>query len=83
MSDNETSKWRGTNTVQQWNALVPIGTEVRYYPLAMESEHSVTKTRSEAWILGHGAAVVLVEGKSGGVAIDHLQIVHEQGGETR
>jgi hypothetical protein len=33
-----------------------------------------TKTRSEAWALGHGAVVVKVEGRAGGVDITHLEV---------
>jgi NTP pyrophosphatase (non-canonical NTP hydrolase) len=41
-------------TAEQFNALVPVGSAVRYYPLAGEPQHRDTKTRSEAWELGHG-----------------------------
>lgn len=32
-----------------------------------------TKTRSEAWELGHGRAVVLLEGKSGGYDLSRVK----------
>ncbi|GAA5070779.1 hypothetical protein GCM10023336_56240 [Streptomyces similanensis] len=31
-----------------------------------------TVTRSVAWALGHGAPVVLVEGETGGISLDHV-----------
>lgn len=34
-----------------------------------------TKTRSQAWLLGHGMAVVSVEGKSGGWDIDRVKML--------
>ena len=42
--------------VELFNAKVPIGTAVRYYPLAGNPEHIETQTRSEAWLSasGHG-----------------------------
>ena|SRR5690348_4088748 len=61
-----------------WNRLVPIGTKVRYWSIALEDPSLLTETRSEAWILGHGQPVVKIEGRSGGVAIDHLQVVIEE-----
>ena len=59
-------------TVTQWNDRYPIGTPVRYFPIKGQPECRHTKTRSEAWALGHGAIVVKVEGQAGGVSIDHL-----------
>lgn len=59
----------------EFNARHPVGTEVRYYPIRGEADHRVTKTRSEAWELGHGAAVVLVDGLTGGVLVQALQVV--------
>lgn len=32
--------------------------------------------RSEAWTLGDGSVVVLVEGKSGGVCLSHIEVRH-------
>lgn len=34
-----------------------------------------TTTRSEAWALGDGSVVVLVEGKSGGVHLSHVEVL--------
>lgn len=46
----------------------------RVYPVlpADEGEFEETVIRSEPWLLGHGAAVVKVEGRSGGVSIKHV-----------
>jgi hypothetical protein len=33
-----------------------------------------TETRSAAWALGHGAPVVLLEGKSGGYALERVRL---------
>jgi len=62
-------------SAEEWNASCPVGT-----PVAYRSWHGAapvsTRTRSEAWELGSGDAVVLVEGKSGGVALFALEVLH-------
>lgn len=50
----------------------PVGTPCRYYPLRGEPEFLETKIRSEPWVLAHGDVIVKVEGKAGGVLIDHI-----------
>ncbi|WP_331763598.1 hypothetical protein OH738_40780 (plasmid) [Streptomyces hirsutus] len=44
-----------------------------------------TVTRSVAWTLGHGAPVVLVEGETGGIVLDHVDLIpaDAEGGEVR
>ncbi len=52
-----------------------IGDPVRYYPALPDGEvpqHEETKIRSEPWQLGHGAWVIKVEGRTGGVLTEHL-----------
>lgn len=71
------SALNGAMTAEQWNAAHPVGTPVRYWPIwpPIESVPAVdTRTRSEAWALGDGTAVVMVEGRSGGVALSHIEI---------
>lgn len=62
-------------TAEQWNARHPVGTPVLYWPFlppVTDVPPVDSKTRSEAWALGGGHAVVLIEGKSGGVFLSHL-----------
>ncbi len=59
-------------SVDAFNDTHAVGTACRYYPIAGDPQHVKTKTRSEAWALGHGAVVVNVEGRTGGVDINHL-----------
>jgi len=59
-------------TAEQWNALYPIGTPVTAYPDARDDKPLHTRTRTPAWTLGHGAAVVSVDGVSGGIALTHV-----------
>ena len=61
-------------SAEEWNRSYPPGTKVFYKALTDNSSmhDMMTRTRSEAWTLGDGSPVVLVEGKSGGVSLDHL-----------
>jgi hypothetical protein len=47
---------------------------VRYFPIRGLREYRDSATRSEAWTLGHGEPVVLIEGQTGGVALWALQV---------
>ncbi len=54
---------------------LPIDQRVRYYPVAGEIDSVTTAIRSEPWRLGHGAIVVKIVGRAGGVHIDHLELI--------
>ena len=58
----------------KFNELVPIGTRVRYWPLAKDDRFVETRTRSEAWKIRDHVSV-MVEGTSGGVSVEHLQVI--------
>lgn len=63
-------------TANEWNELYPVGTRVRYYSIMGETTPKLdTRTRSEAWELGHGAPIVKVEGVTGGVSLYHLWVL--------
>ena len=56
-----------------WNANHPVGTPVTRYKLVKPNrEGNVTKTRSEAWVIGGHSVVVKVEGVAGGVLLESL-----------
>ena len=59
-------------TADEWNAKYPVGTPVTVYPGTRDDAPLYTYTRSEAWTLGHGAAVVSVEGYIGGILLTHV-----------
>lgn len=66
------------HTAESWNAAYPVGTLVRYFPVypPIKSVPPVeTRTRSEAWALGDGSVVVLVEGRTGGVHLSHIEVI--------
>lgn len=67
----------GAHTAASWNAAHPIGTRVRYWPIYPPVDFAPpedTTTRSEAWALGDGTVVVCVVGRSGGVALSHIEV---------
>lgn len=62
-------------TAAKWNETHPVGTPVTYFPVRGRFDNGrETKTRSEAWELGGGHPVVMVEGVSGGVSLEHLHV---------
>lgn len=53
----------------------PMGREVYYTPVSGgPAESTPRRVRSAPWELGHGAIVIALEGKSGGVLIEHLSL---------
>lgn len=66
---------RKAMTADEFNAKYPIGSPCNYYPIKGGKEYYVTETRSEAWELGHGAAVVAINRVRGGVSIEHLEML--------
>jgi hypothetical protein len=70
----------GLLRAERWNTAYPPGTRVRYWlvlpPLGVGDDEPIdTVTRSEAWVLGSGTPVVLVEGRTGGVHLSHLAVL--------
>jgi hypothetical protein len=63
-------KESGMNT-EQFNNKFSVGDDVVYTD-DFGVEHKA-KTRSEAWELGHGDAVVMIEGKSGGYDVNRIK----------
>ncbi|MDR2981883.1 MAG: hypothetical protein LBV12_06510 [Puniceicoccales bacterium] len=62
-----------------WNTANPIGTLVEYTPLSSASlDVERCKTRTLAWVLESGYAVVALEGRPGGVSINHCRVVVAQ-----
>ena len=61
---------QGQAIADAFNELTPIGTDVIL--INDMGERETTKTRSIAWILGHGEPVVSVEGRSGGYILSRI-----------
>jgi len=60
-------------TAEQWNELHPLGTPVLAWPGSRDDQPMTTRTRTAAWTLGHGQAVVSVEGCTGGISLGHVE----------
>jgi len=74
----------------EWNASCAPGTLVAYHPILGETASRLVRTRSLAWELGHGAAVVSITGVAGGVLLESLKVIavkvpdeHEPAGDVR
>lgn len=64
--------------INAWNKKYPPGT-----PVTLENDRGNierTYTRSEAWLLGSGHPVVLVEGRSGGYGLNRITPVRKPRG---
>lgn len=64
-------------SVREWNEQYPVGTKVRYWPGRKEGPGTESKTRSTAWDLC-GSPVVMVEGRAGGIALTHVDVIELQ-----
>lgn len=67
------AKAAGMRAAIAWNNAYPIGTRVRYWPGTRDEPARTGLTRSQAWVLGHGAPVVKVQGHAGGIALMHVE----------
>jgi hypothetical protein len=61
--------------VDLWNAAYQVGQRVRYEPVKGKGGWVETTTSSLAWVLGTHTPVVMIDAKSGCVALDHLEAV--------
>lgn len=69
---------RNEKTVEEFNAIHPEGTMVRYWrgvKDGLPSGHG--KTRSQAEILSGHTPVVWIEGCSGCIALSHVEVMEE------
>ena len=64
-------KFGFTGTAEQWNQSHKVGAGVLVKMDDGRLWH--TRTRSEAWELGHGQPVVMLEGKSGGYDLSRIK----------
>lgn len=68
----DSMKRKGAAVVSNFNQQFTPNTPCFYQPIRGEDKWYPTRTRSEAWMLGHGEPVVKVDGTSGCVCIEHL-----------
>jgi hypothetical protein len=83
MSKLEQRTSKGRRRCEEFNRRNPVGTRVRYYPVADESCCVETETRSAAWVLASGHPVVQVQGVSGCVSLDHVRVMDAAGKADR
>lgn len=60
-------------SADKFNQKYPVGTRFHYFSVKGIPDSVEVVTRTEAWALGHGAVVVSVNGRAGGLSIDHLK----------
>ncbi len=65
-------------SASDFNRRFPVGSRFRYYPVVGVPDSEEVVTRSEAWHLFSGKAVVRVVGKIGGVSIYRLEPLEVQ-----
>ncbi len=53
----------------------PIDQCVRFFPIAGETDSVTGTIRSAPWRLGHGAIVIKITGRAGGVHVGHLEVI--------
>lgn len=68
--DCEHEQLIGAGLVEAWNSQHPSGTPV--IVIQDDGSQVTSKTRSVAWTLGHGEAVVSYEGRTGGYALSRV-----------
>lgn len=75
-SEQRPGQFREGTTVEHFNAIVPVGTPVRFQPWRGCPDDKLfdSKTRSEAWTVGDHASV-LIEGKTGSVCVSFLEVI--------
>jgi len=61
----------------EWNARHPVGTRVYFWPWSRKDVADISRTRSEAYLLGGHTASVQVEGFRGAIALSHVEAVKE------
>ncbi|HHL2709900.1 TPA: hypothetical protein ACQ39K_001399 [Yersinia enterocolitica] len=58
-----------------FNQKYPVGSRFHYFSVKGIPDSVEVVTRTEAWALGHGAVVVSVNGRAGGLHIEHMKPV--------
>lgn len=57
---------------QEWNDRYPVGQSV--YVTEDDGSLSVSQTRSKAWELGSGQAVISVDNRTGSYSLDRIKV---------
>jgi hypothetical protein len=75
MSPRKNKHQRAAEAAAAFNKKHPQGTPVLFWPGSQLAEPLKSRTRGEAWALPSGEAVVRVEGRAGGIALSHIEVI--------
>ncbi|MEO3931346.1 hypothetical protein WMO79_00840 [Micrococcaceae bacterium Sec7.4] len=75
MSPRKNKHQRAAQAAADFNKLHSAGTPVHFWPGVRLAEPLTSRTRGEAWALPSGEAVVRVEGRAGGIALSHIEVI--------
>ncbi|MGY4541169.1 hypothetical protein ACVWY0_001078 [Arthrobacter sp. UYNi723] len=75
MSPRKTKYQRAVETADAFNQKHPQGTPVHFWPGIHQAAPLKSRTRGEAWALPSGEPVVRVEGRPGGIALSHIEVL--------
>jgi hypothetical protein len=75
MSPRKNKHHRAAEAAAAFNKKYPQGTPVLFWPGVRLNEPLKSRTRGEAWALPSGEAVVRVEGRAGGIALSHIEVI--------
>lgn len=75
MSPRKNKRERAEEAAVAFNKQHPPGTPVHFWPGIRLVEPLKSRTRGEAWALPSGEAVVRVEGRAGGIALSHIEVI--------
>jgi hypothetical protein len=75
VSPRKNKRQRAEEAAAAFNKQNPQGTPVHFWPGVRLAEPLKSRTRGEAWALPSGEAVVRVEGRAGGIALSHIEVI--------
>jgi hypothetical protein len=75
VSPRKNKHQRAAVAAATFNKKNPSGTLVLFWPGIRLADPLKSRTRGEAWALPSGEAVVRVEGRAGGIALSHIEVI--------
>ncbi len=75
MSPRKTKYQRAAEAAAAFNQKHPQGTPVLFWPGIRLDAPLKSRTRGEAWALPSGEPVVRVQGRAGGIALSHIEVI--------
>ncbi|MET3172907.1 UNVERIFIED_ORG: hypothetical protein ABIB52_000735 [Arthrobacter sp. UYCu721] len=75
MSPRKTKYQHAVDEADAFNQKHRAGTPVQFWPGIRLETPLESSTRGEAWALPSGTAVVRVQGRPGGIALSHVEVI--------